>query len=283
MTIQDALERGKSLQKRIRTGAVPSDARGFGRGSAKGEIQPNAPEFAELPLALLDPKTSAEHRVVTLLNQNRDNVNPADSHYRLLRSALLKDFSTNGWSTAAITSPTPGDGKTTTAVNLACCLARQHQAGVFLLDFDMRNPSVLKYLGISGSLVGLESYFLGQANPSDVLNRVGFADLVVAGSLRPVQAASELLSEVKIRKLLEYIRHLAPSGIVIVDLPPVCLTDEALLVAPHLDTIYLVVSEGHTKRAAVSSALRSLSGMNISGLILNNATCEMSAGYDRYY
>lgn len=282
MTIQDALERGKSLQKRIRTGAVPSDARGFGRGSAKGEIQPNAPEFAELPLALLDPKTSAEHRVVTLLSKTRDNVNPADSHYRLLRSSILKEFVAHGWSSAAITSPTPGDGKTTTAINLAFCLARQHRAGVYLLDFDMRNPSVLKYLGVSPK-IGLENYFLGNSAPKDVLNRVGFEEMVVAGSLRPVQAASELLSGIRIRNLLEYIRELSPSGIVIVDLPPVCLTDEALLVAPEFETTYLVVSEGHTKRTSVAAALRSLAGINIGGIILNSAACDLGPGYDRYY
>lgn len=283
MTIQDALERGKVLQDRARASAIQTRTRGSMRGLMREEIRPNSSEFAELPSVSLNLQTCAEHRVVTLLSKSRDNVNPADSHYRLLRSALLKDFATNGWTTAAITSPTPGDGKTTTAVNLACCLARQHRAGVFLLDFDMRNPSVLRYLGVSGGLVGLESYFLGKSAPSDVLNRVGFEDLVVAGSLQPVRAASELFSEEKIRTLLEHIRHLAPSGMVIVDLPPVCLTDEALLVAPHLDTTYLVVSEGHTKRASITSALRSLSGLNISGLILNNATCDSGVGYDRYY
>ncbi len=68
--------------------------------------------------------------------------------YRIIRTRLLHTIRTHNLRSLAITSPGPGEGKSVTSMNIALSLARDPTCSVFLLDLDMRNPSLCRYVGV---------------------------------------------------------------------------------------------------------------------------------------
>ena len=209
----------------------------------------------------------------------------ADEHaaaaYRIIRTRLLHTIRSNNLTSIAITSPDAGDGKSVTAINLALNVARDATCSVFLVDLDMRNPSICRYLGVRPphELLG---YFTGQVSAADVFFSIGPQNLAVAGSLVSTDLASELIGSGHLEALLEYIVGLGGKPIVLIDLPPVLVTDEALRVAPRVDATLLVVAAGRTRRDDLMRARNVLADFPSAGVILNRANEQVGAsGY--YY
>jgi Mrp family chromosome partitioning ATPase len=69
---------------------------------------------------------------------------------------------------------------------------------------------------------------------------------------------------------------------VIVDLPPVTLTEEALLVAPRVDAVLIVVSEGKTERTNLTQTLATLAEYTIAGVVVNRSSDSHTSGYEYY-
>ena len=121
--------------------------------------------------------------------------------FDVLRTEVSRTMDLKGWKTLAVTSPTPGCGKTLTAVNLALSLARQPERQVFLADLDLRKPQVAGYLGVKcrdgllgvveerldlGSAIIHGLIFLRKAGP-----RVERVHLVVGGVSLPIDISVE--------------------------------------------------------------------------------------------
>jgi protein-tyrosine kinase len=289
MTIEDAIRRAKLLgQARLQRQQTVEEL----------PTRPVEPRYAveerrtaqriSTPAVNLEPLRSAEisaaacaqYRVLLLESQLREFA-AADAAYRLLRSRLQNRLKRNNWFSLAVASPNPGDGKTITAINLAISTAREKQKLVYLLDLDMRNPSVCKFLGIQG-IRPLPDYFLGLAKPEEVLVQTSFPNLVVAGALGPTDGASEMLAGPRFSDLLAHIRLRSPDAVVLADLPPVTMTDEALLVAPKLDAFLVVVSEGKTERKFLSQTLATLAEFTVAGIVVNRSSDSHTVGYEQY-
>jgi Mrp family chromosome partitioning ATPase len=146
---------------------------------------------------------------------------------------------------------------------------------VYLLDLDMRNPSVCSYVGVQPPRP-LADYFLTDIDPGEVLFATDIENLVIAGNLRPIPGASELLASGRLDELLTHIRRRSPTALIIIDLPPVMSTDETLVVAPRADAIFLVVSEGKTRRDLLERSANLLSDFNMRGVILNRSGENLS-------
>ncbi len=116
-----------------------------------------------------------------------------------------------------MTSSSPGEGKSTTSINIALALA-EAEHNVLLVDGDLRRPSLAKYLDLVGQ-VGISSILSGAATLDDVLQPTKFPRLTVltAGEIPP-NPPSELLGSLSARKLLNELR--ARFDYVIVDSPP---------------------------------------------------------------
>jgi len=200
--------------------------------------------------------------------------------YRMMRTRLLQTMRTNHWTSVAITSAGPGEGKSVTSINLASSLARDKSLSVFLLDLDLRNPSVCRYLGVTPPR-DLVSYFAGEGNPADVFFSIGVENLALAGAAAGTDQASELLASSRLEELLDYAASVASAPIVLIDLPPLLVTDEALLVAPRVDATLLVVSEGTTRRDSLARAQQLLADFTLAGVVLNH-TSESFGAYSDY-
>ncbi len=199
----------------------------------------------------------------------------------MLRTRLLQRARANDWRVIAVTSAGPNDGKTLTAINLALSMAREKSREIVLLDLDMRNPSVCRALGVHPPHE-LRDYLERGEHVRQLFFSVGSDNLLIAGSTRPTQHASELLASPRFEELLRNLRQGAVDPVVLIDLPPVLLTDDALVVAPKVDAILLVASEGVTGRAEFAKALEVLSEFPIAGVALNRAV-ETTPGYDYSY
>ncbi len=203
----------------------------------------------------------------------------AAAAYRLMRSRVLHRVKAGGWSCVGITSPGPGEGKTVTTLNLAISIAREQQRMVYLLDLDMRNASVLERIGVRTPRA-LSQFFTDNLTPDEVLFATGVPNLVIAGNRESVPSASELLASERLDELLRHIRRRSKGALILIDLPPVLSTDEALVVAPRTDAMFLVVAEGVTRRTGLQRALGLLGDFNLAGIILNRSSEDL--GTDHY-
>ena len=236
--------------------------------------------YAPFPVIEFDAQACTKNHVL-VSDAQLAGAGGAAASYRLLRGRLghrLKDFDSP---CIGIMSAGPGEGKTLTALNLAVHLARDKQNTVYLLDLDMRNPSVFRTVG-SRTPQDLSGYLAGRLKPEEVFFATPIENLVFAGVADPIQGASELLASPRFDELLDYIRRRSPHSIIICDLPPVLSTDEPLVVAPRTDCILLVVSEGVTRRDRLARAVEMLGDFTIAGIVVNRSVEEVGAEYYGY-
>ena len=291
MTIKDALDRAKLLmQARLREQRLEQAAQREALAASAPRAEPHpfvaeAPRPAPVhmaPLAMVDVSAAAcEENRILLTEAQRRALPQADAAYRLLRSRVQQRLKRNNWSVLAIVSPGPNAGKTVTALNLALYIVREQQRPVYVLDLDMRNPSVCKYLGLT-AVRPLPEYLAGDAAPEDVLFQTSVPGLIVAAARATVEGASEILAGPRLEGLLAHIRMRSPDALVIIDLPPVNVTDEALVVAPRVDALLVVTREGQTPRRDLERTLSTLSEYTVVGVIVNHSSDHQVMQYDTY-
>lgn len=172
--------------------------------------------------------------------------------YRSVRTAL--QFSTDAGvpRTLLITSATPGEGKSTTALLLARNLAQLGQR-VLLIDADLRNPSLHRTLDLENSL-GLSNYLAGATSAVDAVQSGGSDNLWVisSGPLPPNPA--ELLSSPKMKALLTLVSSKYDQ--VIIDGPPIMGLADAPVLSHLTDGTLLMAAAGKTRRGSLKAAIR---------------------------
>jgi capsular exopolysaccharide synthesis family protein len=231
------------------------------------------PNFQEVPY---DSELCAAHHVLVPENAGARAVGAAA--YRMLRTRILQRTRSNEWNTIGVTSPGQGDGKSVTALNLALTIAREGNNNVFLIDLDMRSPKMCEYLGTAPP-TEINDYLTGDAPVKDVLFSVGIENLTLAGTRTRTDQASELLASGRVEELFTYIRSVAPEPLIIVDLPPLLSTDDALIVAPKVDACLLVLAEGKSRRDGAAKALELLSEFKLAGIVLNRSRAVVKDYY----
>jgi protein-tyrosine kinase len=215
-----------------------------------------------------------ERRVISA-----SDAQPAGNAYRMLRTQVLQRARSNGLNTLGVISAVNGEGKTLTAVNLALSLAAEPNQTVLLLDLDLRRPAVARTLGLSAER-GLESWFGADIPARNVCYGIeGVERFYVLPTVTPVSGSSEVLANIATRKLLTELKGRDPGRLLIVDLPPVLLSDDALTVAPLLDAVVLVVNERRTKREDVVRVVELLGNTRIVGTVLNRSSESEQRAY----
>lgn len=200
----------------------------------------------------------------------------AESIRRLRTNILFVDVTTGGHS-FVVTSSVPGEGKTTTTVNLALAMA---DAGskVLLIDGDLRNPSVASTMGLDGSF-GLTTLLLGQAEPDDVVQRWRETTLHVlpAGPVPP--NPSELLGSEPMEALFGKLAH--DYDFILVDSPPVVPVIDAVLINKLTHGLIMVVGAERTKKRDLASAVQSLETVDapVAGFALNMVSSGSSSAH----
>lgn len=166
-----------------------------------------------------------------------------------------------------VTSPLPGDGKSTIAANLAVSIAATGQS-VVLIDADMRRPVVGGMFGFSDD-VGLSDVLAGRAQIEQVAHQVdehGRLFVVAAGRTPP--NPSEMVGSQRMQSLA---RKLADDMVVIIDSPPTLAVADAAVIASWADGAVLVVTAGRTTDDMLTRATDNIAKTrgHLLGVVLN--------------
>ena len=207
---------------------------------------------------------------------------PMAESFRSLRTSVLLSTAPRPPQTLLVTSAQMGEGKTSTATNLAMSFA-QRQGPVLIIDADMRRPSVAKTLGV-GNEKGLSSFLTGAHSLDDVLiqyERIPNLWILPAGP-RPPDPAELISSHMMDATLKDLLKRFTQ---IVIDSPPLLLVTDAVILSAMVDGVILVVSSGTTARGALSRAHRILenAGSRVLGMVLNKVDMRFDTYYGSYY
>ena len=217
-------------------------------------------------------------RLVTLLTP-RSAISEA---YRMLRTSIQFAAVDGQVKSIMVTSSGSGEGKSTTAANLAIVMAQTGQR-VILVDADLRRPVQHRLFELPNSK-GLTMALLDlNAPPKEHLQATSVPGLQImtSGAIPPNPA--ELLGSQRQADLLADLEKEA--ALIILDSPPVLTVADALVLAPRVSGVLLVVEVGSTRRGAVQKAVDTLlhADARVLGVALNRLTLRRSAYYYHYY
>ncbi|QZY28771.1 polysaccharide biosynthesis tyrosine autokinase [Nocardioides coralli] len=227
-----------------------------------------------------DPKAVSEHPASVL-----KAATPWSEAFRVLRTNMQYVEVDHNKRVFVVTSALPGEGKSTTAVNLAVTLALAKQR-VVLVECDLRRPMVAKRLKLDDA-VGTTSVLIGQVSIDDALQPYRSTGLSVLTSGPIPPNPSELLQSVAMEKLLGDLRD--RFDVVILDAPPLLPVTDSALLSAQADGAIVVVRHGKTTRDQLDHALDRVEAVDAktAGIVMNlipakKARSGYGYGYGNY-
>jgi receptor protein-tyrosine kinase len=215
-----------------------------------------------------------------LLDLNNSHETPAEE-FRTLRTRLNHLQSLQPLHTIVVTSPSPAEGKTFTAVNLALAQSHLAESSVLLGDFDLRRPIVHNLFQIDRA-PGLSDFLTGQCTFAQAIRRVEAMNLYLLPAGSPVKNPLELLNMRQAKLLFEELPR--SFNWAVFDTPPLLFSADANLLSTMADGTILVVKIGSTTFDNVTRAMQSLCENNVLGIVANGARAsELYSKYTYYY
>ncbi|NHN34318.1 CpsD/CapB family tyrosine-protein kinase [Paenibacillus agricola] len=223
------------------------------------------------------PKMTVKYPLITNMNSK----SPISEAYKALRTNIEFSNVDRELKCIMFTSSQQGEGKSTTAANVAVAFAQTNRK-VLLLDCDLRRPTQHHIFNISNQ-VGLTSYLSHQADLSEIMVSTSIPNLsvVLSGPVPP--NPSELLASKRMTGLLNELRE--QYDMIIVDTPPIMAVTDSQIVATKCDGVLLVLDSGTVKREVALMAKQKLELVNakILGVVLNKMSKKNTNSYYYYY
>ncbi|MEH3132048.1 MAG: polysaccharide biosynthesis tyrosine autokinase [Mycolicibacterium neoaurum] len=221
-----------------------------------------------------------ERRKDPPISFGQDNSAIAEA-FRKLRTNLQFLAVDNPPRVIVVTSSMPGEGKSTSSINIALALA-EAEHNVLIVDGDMRRPKLDKYLNLVGQ-AGLSTVLSGKADLSDVLQKTRFPGLtaLTCGTIPP--NPSELLGSMAAKKLLAEMR--GQFDYVVIDSSPLLAVTDAAILAAEADGVLIMARFGQAKRDQLAHAIANLEhvGARTLGAVLTMAPERGDASYSYTY
>ncbi|MGI8755001.1 MAG: polysaccharide biosynthesis tyrosine autokinase [Acidimicrobiales bacterium] len=235
--------------------------------------------LGDLPVLGVIPKVAgwrnrSEPRLVSTAMPNSS----AAEAYRTLRTAIRFIGIKRPMRTIQITSPSAGEGKTTTTANLAVALTRAGHTAT-MVSCDLRRPRIHAFFGVAEE-VGFTSVLLGTPLATALIPVPDYDGLSIlpSGPLPPIP--SELLSSDQVGEILSALE--SHSETVVIDCAPVLPVTDAVVLSARVDGTVLVVTAGVTTRKQLRQSLTLLRQVDapVVGVVLNGASPEGDYGYE---
>lgn len=257
----------------------PPVARPHNGGGPAIAVEPSGPSLA----GLLEQIEEVPFRAATdslLIDSARPHEAPMEE-FRTLRTRLNHMKSLQPIYSVVVTSPSPAEGKSLSAANLA--LAESHLAGnnTLLCDFDFRRPLMHTMFGLDRS-PGITDFLLGKAPLHKCIRKLAGTSLYVMPAGEAVINPLELLNLREVKLLLDRLPSLF--NWIILDSPPLLFAADANLLSTLCHGTLLVVRIGHTTIDSVTRAMQSLCNNNVLGIVVNGARRgELYSKYTYYH
>jgi len=211
-----------------------------------------------------------------------DPKSPISESYRSLRTNIIYATNDEPIKSIIVSSPQPGEGKSTSTANLAIAFA-QLKKRTLLVDADLRKPVQHNVFDVPRE-PGLADYLLKNHEKIDPIihsTKVDNLSILSAGGLPP--NPSELLGSSRMSELVDHLEQ--KWDIILFDSPPIVAVTDSSMISSEIDALVMVVKAGQTDRSAVDRALDTISNVKapLIGAILNGVNQETLSGKYSYY
>jgi capsular exopolysaccharide synthesis family protein len=229
-----------------------------------------------LPVATEVSPVPAESRVIV----HNDPRSPGADRFKLVRIRLNNIQKTKKLKNLLITSPLPGDGKSTVALNLATALSENGKTPVLLLEADVYRPVLVKRLGLN-PWPGLTECYQQGSDPMLAIRKIDPLGFYLLPAGQAMEDGSSLLQS---SFASELIKALSSSYFnwILIDSPPTTPIADILVLKAHAEATLLVARAGKTPREAIEETTRNLGRDHIIGIILNGVE-GLDRVYSKYY
>lgn len=214
-----------------------------------------------------------ENRVISSLRNH-----PNADIFNILRAKVLAKMHANNWNVLAVTSPRADVGKSFTAINLAISIAMEEDHSALLADFDFKNPSLHGYFGITAQK-GLSDFFNNDVPLSELLIRPDIESLALLPAGKQIRGSAQLFSSSRMLQLVSELKGRYSDRIIVVDLPPLLGSADAMTFLPVADACLLVVAEGESTVADVEHSMRFIDNNKFLGTVFNKSTETVTTYY----
>lgn len=233
------------------------------------------PEFERIQVE--EVQVQAASRIVFHTNPN----SPGADRFRLLRMRLRVLWNTRKLKTLLITSPLPGDGKSTIALNLATALAEGGKRNVLLIEADLHRSPLTQQLSLKAG-PGLAECLEGGLNPVTAVRRLEPLGWYLLSAGEPHSNPTELLQGDNLSAMMQKLSH--HFDWILIDSPPVTPLTDALSLGRLANASLLVTRAGHTPSEAVEKAIGQLGREHVLGIVLNGVEelDQLYYGYNGY-
>lgn len=261
--LQLALE--KARRKREETPvaeAAPAQPAAARKRDDRQGFRDTAPLWHALSPLSLDARDLSRQRIFSLEGGDKA------SEFDLLRTKTLLQMRKNGWKRLAITSPSPGCGKTTTAANLTLGFTRQPDKSVILFEMDLRRPTLATLFRAKPEF-GVRDLLQGTVGFADQAMRVG-DNVAISLNRGPTKDTSQLLQRDATARQIDAIESDYQPDILIFDLPPMLSSDDTTAFLKNVDCVLLIAGAERTTISQVDTCEREIAEhTNVLGVVLN--------------
>ncbi|MEY1556965.1 CpsD/CapB family tyrosine-protein kinase [Yoonia sp. R2331] len=261
----EKLQKAIAEARKSRAGASTGKTAGApGRGKPQGATSERGETlWDDIKQMNPDARHMTRNRIVS------HKADTASSSFDVLRTKVMQQMQQNGWKRLMITSPMPGCGKTTLAANLAYGVSRQGAKSAILMEFDLRKPNLSNILGVKPNH-DIRDVLTGQVSFQDQALRIGQNVAVSMASRRSADPTRYLTSD-ETQHQLRAIEEAYDPDMMIFDMPPLLVNDDARSFLPYTDCVLLVArAESSTSKQIDVCEKEVAEQTNVVGVVLNH-------------
>lgn len=271
MKLHKVVEKVKSQRQEARGTQMRQNNRSpAGDGAAEGW---EPPVYSDVRRIQLNEKVLRDNRCIGYWPNM-----PELQHYKMLRTKVSQLMKDKGLRTILITSIRPGEGKSVTSINLALTFAKSYKQTVLLVDGDLRQQSIYRYMGIDSDR-GLVDYLANEVPLKELIIWPYVEQLTLISGGETVHDSAELLDSPRMKSLVEEMKHRYADRCIIFDSPPLLSGADAMTLVSLVDGVIIVVESGKTTYKDVEEGLALIPNEKRLGLLLN----KHAAPQDNYY
>jgi protein-tyrosine kinase len=200
----------------------------------------------------------------------------------LIEKALSGDDAGGEPRIIIVTSAVPGDGKTFTSINLAFSMALERDISILLVDSDVAKHHITDIFGLRPRKGLLDALTDESLDPETLVVPTSSRGLSILPAGTRVEGTAELISSNRMRQIVTTLCARNPRRILLLDSPPLLITNEGRALVKIGGQVVLVVRAGETPRHAVQAAVAMVDEKQAGGVILNEVKVGLTEGYYGY-